>query len=192
MCGAPERSRLALAADHETRLGHRPGDDPEHAFARGRRALSVHDHLAAVVLFLPGEVMVVLDIGHHLGAQRLDDLAVHDRMVRRGVLTHQAHRRPILLAELAIELEPHQVLQLLGQLGVPLAGELRVVIRHRRAHPAASAMGQQRQILPLFYAQIILGERQHAPLGEVVARSARAELVARLFAAGLQQSAADT
>ena len=61
-----ERFGLAFAAHDETRRRHRAGNDAQHARARRRRALAMHDHFALLAVdhvpFFPGEVVVVLDI----------------------------------------------------------------------------------------------------------------------------------
>jgi hypothetical protein len=108
----------------------------------------VDDHLAAVVLLAPGEVVVVLDAGERRRPQRRRHPAVDDRVVRRGVLAHQLHLRPILLARLRTEIEPRQVPEPLRQLRVRRRRELRGVVGHLGAGAAAAGVAEQRDVGP--------------------------------------------
>ena len=99
-----------------------PGMMPEHASARGRRALAMHDDFALFavhdVAFFPREVVMVLDVEDHVRAELPRDVLVDERVVRRGVAAHQVHRGPVFLAVRVVEREPREVLQFLRQVRV--------------------------------------------------------------------------
>ena len=69
----------------------------------------MHHDLAAVVLFLPGEVVMVLDPRDRLFAEEAGDAAVDHIVIRRRVIAHQVHRRPVLLSLLGVEGEPREL-----------------------------------------------------------------------------------
>ena len=77
--------------------------------AGGRGAFAVDNELTTAVRLLPREVVVVLDRGQRLGSQVLDDAAVDDLVVGRGVAAHEVHRVPVLLALLGVQVEPGEV-----------------------------------------------------------------------------------
>jgi hypothetical protein len=85
---AVERLGRTLAAHDVAGRRHRAGDDPEHAGARRRRALAMHDDLAFLaihdVTLLPREVVVVLDVEDHVRAEFLRDVLVDERVIRRS------------------------------------------------------------------------------------------------------------
>lgn len=62
----------------------------------------MHDDLALHtvndMLFIPREIVVVLQIQQHLRAEMLRDVAVNARVIRRRVLAHQLHCVPVFLA----------------------------------------------------------------------------------------------
>ncbi len=61
-----------------------------------RRATSSIPVLAGgFVRLLPGEVVVVLDVEEHLGAEPAGDVAVDDGVVGGGVAAHEVHRLPV-------------------------------------------------------------------------------------------------
>ena len=105
-----------------------------------------------------------------------DDVRVDERVIRRGVASHQLHRGPVLLAGLAREIEPGQVGELLRQLRVLLTREPAVVLGHLGARAAAAGVAEEREVLAGREAHGGVEHRQQAELDEVIAAAARAEL----------------
>ena len=90
---------------------------------------------------------MVLDAGDRLGAHRLGDPLVDQRVIGGGVFAHQVHRGPVFLARLAVQVEPRQPAQLRRQLGVLVHRQLRIKVGDRRPRAAAAAVAKQREIL---------------------------------------------
>src|SRR5690606_40344140 len=59
---------------------------------------SVYNEGLAVMHLFPGKIVVVFHIQQHPGPQRLNNMPVDTRVVGGGVLAHQVHGPPILLA----------------------------------------------------------------------------------------------
>ena len=74
-------------------------------------------------------------------------MLVNERVIRRGVVAHEIHRRPVFLAGFLIEREPGEMLQFLRQLPVPLHREPAVMLANLRARAARAAVREQREIL---------------------------------------------
>ncbi len=134
------------------------------------------DHLLAVVNFLPGEVVVVLDVQDHARAQASRDVAMDECVIRRRVLSHQLHRGPVLAPRLGIEVEPGEVAKLLRQLGVQFLRELAVVPGDGGPRAAAPAVRQQGEVVTRGNAEPLVSDTEPSELDEVVPASARAEL----------------
>ena len=49
------------------------------------------------VFLLPCKIVMILQVEQHPSAKMFGDVPVDAGMVRRGVLTHQLHRRPVFL-----------------------------------------------------------------------------------------------
>ena len=97
LCGLP-RPRTTNAGSAIV-----PGITPSTPGAGRRRAFAMDDQLAALMPFLPGEVVMVLDAGDDLRAQQLRHQPMDHRVIRRRVFAHEVHRLPILLAGFAVE-----------------------------------------------------------------------------------------
>ena len=63
-----------------------------------RRALAMHDQLTVAVAFLPGEVVMVLEVELHLSPKVGGDVPMNQRMIGGGVPAHQFHRGPVFPA----------------------------------------------------------------------------------------------
>ena len=77
-------------------------------WARANRYFASDDD----VFFLPGKIVMILQIKQHLCAKVFSDVPVNARVVCRRVLPHQFHGFPILLAFLRNERQPRQTQQL--------------------------------------------------------------------------------
>ena len=115
VAGTVQRRGTAFAADDEARRSHRAGDDAQDAAAGGGCAFAVDDHFAAVVGFLPGEVVVILDAGDHLGVEGAGDFLVDDLVIRMSVLAHQVHCGPVFAAGIRIEIKPGKTAEFGGE-----------------------------------------------------------------------------
>ena len=142
----------------------------------------MHDDVAVAVPLAPGEVVVVLDVGQHLGAQLAGEPRVDDLVVGGGEVAHQVHRLPVLLPRLGVELEPGEVGELLRQLGMQPAGDLRVVAGDQGARAARARVREHGQVGAGREPEVVGRRGRAAELHEVVARAARAELPGRPLA----------
>jgi hypothetical protein len=117
----------------------------------------MHDDLAlrAVhdVRFLPGKVVMVLDVEHDMRADLLRDVLVNERVVRRGVAAHEVHRGPVFLARFFLKGEPREVLQLLRQIVATIHRDAAVVLAHLRTRAARAAVAQQREVFARWHVE---------------------------------------
>ena len=174
-----ERGAAPSSANHVRARCHRAGNDAQVAVPGGGRSLPVHDQLLTVVGLLPREVVVVLDVEHHLRGERLRDVPVDELVVRRRVAPHEVHRLPVLLPGLGVEVEPSEVAQLRRQLRVRAHRQLGVVLRDGRTRAAAPRMREQREVDPRLDAGARVENLHRAELDEVVSAPGRAELLPR-------------
>ena len=86
--------------------------------------------------FLPGEVVVVLDVEHDMSTHLLRDVLVDERMVRRRVAAHEVHGRPVFLTGFLLKGEPREVLHLVRQIVATIHGNAAVVLAHLRPRTA--------------------------------------------------------
>ena len=100
-------------------------------------------HAVDHVPLFPGEVVMVLEVQQHFGAEIGGHVLVDERVVRRGVAAHQLHRRPVFLAFLRIQRQPRQALQLARQVRELAEGNLAVMVAHGRTRAAAAAVREQ-------------------------------------------------
>lgn len=91
---------------------------------------------------------MVLAVEEHLRTEGTGDVMVDHGMVGGGVAAHELHRLPVLAPRLAVEVEPGEMAQLLGKLGVEIHRQAAEVARHRGAGTAAAAVAEQCQVLP--------------------------------------------
>src|SRR6185503_19626927 len=98
------RRRRFLSADDHRIVAHRSADEAELPGERGRRALADDEPLLAVVLFPPGEVVVVVDA--QLVARAEDAQHAVDDPVTAGIgiLAGDVHRCEIAVGERRAEL----------------------------------------------------------------------------------------
>ncbi len=66
----------------------------------------MNDQVSPAVGLLPGEVVMVLDAPKDVRTKQVRHEPVNHFVVRGRVFTHQVHRGPVLLACLAVEVEP--------------------------------------------------------------------------------------
>ena len=95
---------------------------------------------------LPGEVVVVLDLGDAFQAERRAERVMQDVVARRGEPPDEFHARPIRLAKVALELQPGEVAELARQ-ECRLARQLRVAGGDLCADAPAARVRQEREVL---------------------------------------------
>ena len=95
--------------DHRI-VAHRPANESLLARKRRRRSLANNDHRLSLVLFAPGEVVVVVDQFQLRPAEDRDDLARDPFAAGVGVLAGKRHQRPVVLPDRRVERQEHLTL----------------------------------------------------------------------------------
>ena len=139
----------------------------------------MHDELGLgavgqLMTLAPREVVMVLDVEHHIDAERPGNVLMNQCVIRRRISAHQLHCRPVLLTRLRRQIEPRQLRQFLWQLRVQLPRQPAVVRGDLCPGPSAAGVAQQRQIRTRRQTSGGVHHRERAELHEVIAAPARA------------------
>src|SRR6202047_5327924 len=180
MGGTVERFGFAFTAHHEARRGHRARYDTDYASPGGCCPFAMNDHVAfdtvdQVPLF-PGEVVVVLNIEDHVRSKFACNEVMNERVIGRGIATHQVHRGPVFLPGRFIERKPGKVLQFFRQFRMSFHRDTAVMLADLCTGAARSTVRKKCEIFTGFEPKLIGFDAKSTKFHEMIAGTARAEL----------------
>ena len=106
----------------------------------------MNDDLLAEVFLLPREVVVVLDVEHHLGPEICGDMAMDKCVVCGRIFPHEFHGCPVFKPLRAVEGEPGKAREFFGKFRMQLRCELAVVVAHGGSGSPTATVRKKRDI----------------------------------------------
>lgn len=167
---------VSFSLNDESGGGHRAWDDAEHSGAGGSGTFAMNDELAPEVDFAPSEVVMVLDVEQDFCAEVAGDVSVDELVISSGVMAHELHGCPILLAFVLVEGKPSEVGEFMWELGAELFSKAAVVVANFGACATAATMGKQGEVFAWGKTADGLENFEPAKFHEVVSAAASAEL----------------
>jgi hypothetical protein len=134
------------------------------------------DDVFAIVVFFPGEIVMILDIQENSRAEALGDVLVNERVVRGCVTAHEVHGVPIFLTGFGIERQPGKAFKFAVEVGMRGNGSFRIIIANGGAGSAAAAVSEKREVFAGGEVADLFARGEKAEFDKMIAAAAGAEL----------------